>query len=77
MLQEYVGSKIILAMPMTRNLFIEQKGKGEKVKPDEHGYKVVYPDGYESWSPKYAFENAYRPVSGGEKELRTSITATE
>lgn len=25
----------------------------------EEGYKVVYPDGYVSWSPKKAFEDAY------------------
>lgn len=27
----------------------------------EDGYKVVYKDGYESWSPKEVFEEAYRP----------------
>ena len=25
-----------------------------------HGYKVIYRDGYESWSPKEVFEEAYR-----------------
>ena len=30
----------------------------------EDGYKVVYPDGYESWSPKDVFEAAYRETSG-------------
>ncbi len=28
------------------------------------GYKVRYADGYESWSPKEAFEEAYRPTNG-------------
>ena len=28
------------------------------------GYKVVYEDGYTSWSPKHAFEKAYRPTNG-------------
>ena len=28
--------------------------------PANDGYKVVYPDGYESWSPAAAFEEAYR-----------------
>ncbi len=27
----------------------------------EEGYKVIYEDGYESWSPKDVFEKAYRP----------------
>jgi hypothetical protein len=31
---------------------------------DEEGYKVVYEDGYESWSPKETFEKAYREVTG-------------
>jgi hypothetical protein len=28
----------------------------------EEGYKVVYEDGYESWSPKDVFEKAYQPT---------------
>ena len=30
----------------------------------EQGYKVRYEDGYESWSPKDVFEQAYRMVDG-------------
>lgn len=41
----YVGVKMVQAEPM------EKDGK--------EGYKVVYPDGYESWSPKEVFEEAY------------------
>lgn len=33
------------------------------------GYKVMYPDGYFSWSPKIAFENAYREITPQEKEI--------
>jgi len=47
MLQQYIGVKIIQAEPKTLPV------EGE-------GYRVVYPDGYESWSPKAAFEEAYR-----------------
>lgn len=32
---------------------------------DVPGYKVRYPDGYESWSPQDVFEKAYRPMSSG------------
>lgn len=28
----------------------------------QEGYKVLYEDGYESWSPKDVFEKAYRPI---------------
>lgn len=51
-MQAYIGSKIITAEPQ------EKDGQA--------GYKVVYPDNYVSWSPKAVFEEAYRPISGGE-----------
>ena len=35
----------------------------------EEGYKVFYPDGYISWSPKAVFEQAYREVTQSEKSL--------
>lgn len=46
-LQTYIGTKIIRATP-------EQATNGAE------GYRVVYADGYTSWSPKEAFEQAYR-----------------
>lgn len=49
-MKTYIGTKIIQAEPA------EKDGKD--------GYKVVYPDGYESWSPKDVFEEAYREVTG-------------
>lgn len=50
-MKQYIGTKIIQAEPMV--------GKNGK-----NGYKVVYPDGYESWSPKDVFEEAYRETTG-------------
>lgn len=44
-LHRYLGVKLIQAEP-------EEKHGRE-------GYKVVYPDGYVSWSPKETFESAY------------------
>ena len=50
-MKQYIGTKIIHAEPMEKN--------------GREGYKVVYaPDGYESWSPKEAFEEAYRESNG-------------
>ena len=45
--------------------------KGEDVSNREtrSGYKVTYPDGYVSWSPKETFEIAYREVTDAEREL--------
>lgn len=33
-----------------------------QAEPEKDGYKVVYPDGYVSWSPKEVFEEAYKDV---------------
>lgn len=46
MQKQYIGTKIITAWP-------EEKDGRE-------GYGVRYADGYTSWSPKEAFEEAYR-----------------
>ena len=45
-MKNYIGVKIVKAEP--------------EVKDGKEGYKVVYPDGYTSWSPKDVFEKAYR-----------------
>lgn len=50
LMKHYIGTKMIQAEPA-------QSGNGEM------GYKVRYADGYESWSPMKAFEEAYRPTS--------------
>jgi hypothetical protein len=52
----YIGAKIIRAYR-------------EKETDGRDGYRVIYPDGYESWSPKETFEAAYREVTMGEKAL--------
>lgn len=49
-MKEYIGTKVVQAEPA--------------IKDGRDGYKVVYADGYESWSPKDTFEEAYRPTSG-------------
>jgi hypothetical protein len=51
----YIGSKIIQGEPE------EKDGKP--------GYKVKYPGGYTSWSPKAVFEEAYRPLNDGEAQM--------
>ncbi len=44
-MKSYIGLKAVKAEPQTKD------GKD--------GYKVVYKDGYESWSPKETFDEAY------------------
>ena len=61
MLEKYIGTKIITAEPQER---LQAPGEDEATVDSkghtEAGYKVVYPDGYVSWSPKEVFEGAYR-----------------
>ena len=66
----YVGTKIVLAESMDECAF-RAAFKGEDVSNREtrSGYKVVYEDGYTSWSPKEAFERAYRPLTMAERGL--------
>ena len=48
-MKTYIGTKIIQAEPQSKD--------------HAEGYKVVYEDGYESWSPKDVFEKAYVEIS--------------
>lgn len=60
-MKQYIGTKIIQAEPKMR------KVPAENCLADrgfEDGYKVIYSDGYESWSPKDVFEAAYRATDG-------------
>lgn len=60
----YIGTKLITARPMTRGAYKEYRGWSIPAdeNPEEEGYLVRYSDGYESWSPKDVFEEAYRPT---------------
>lgn len=57
-MQKFLGVKLVEAEPSPA-----WKSMG-KHKAGDPGYKVRYADGYESWSPKAVFEEAYRPVDG-------------
>lgn len=75
--QQYIGTKLINAWPMTRLAYNELRGW--PLPDDENGaddgYLVEYQDGgkanhpayagYISWSPKDVFERAYSPLKVG------------
>lgn len=65
-MKKYLGVKIIPeAEPMDECKFLrEVKGQDTSDRETRPGYKVVYPDGYVSWSPKDVFEEAYREING-------------
>lgn len=59
-MKKYVGSKLVQAEPLSIN--------------GEEGYKVVYNDGYESWSPKKVFENYYMEVGENNTVTETNVS---
>jgi len=62
-MKTYIGTKIIKAVEMDENSYLEEKGNPTPAET-RPGYKVEYEDGYVSWSPDYAFEKAYRLADG-------------
>lgn len=66
-MQKYIGTKIIQAVPAIRKggkVYEKDWPAPDILEPEEDGYKVFYPDGYESFSPKAVFEDAYHPIDG-------------
>lgn len=64
-MKQYTGTKTVKAMPMTMGEAYERKLLKEGVRPsecetDKAGYLVEYEGGYQSWSPKSIFDEAYK-----------------
>ena len=58
-MQNYIGVKCVKAESM--------------IKDGVDGYKVIYPDGYKSWSPKKEFEAAYFPITQEDRLTKEDI----
>ena len=71
-MKTYIGTKIIQAEPAFRidGEIYPESGPVPRSMNREEGYRVHYPDGYESWSPKDVFEQAYLPLTVN-PDLRT------
>ena len=70
-MKKYIGTKTLyadLAWRLTGRdghkhiVPIDEKPELLEGETLEEGYKVIYTDGYESWSPKDVFERSYRPT---------------
>lgn len=61
-MEKYIGVKLISAEPCygLNNKCVDPQN--EHCGEEKEGYKVVYGDGYTSWSPKDVFEKAYRKI---------------
>lgn len=65
-MEKYIGVKIIKAEPAVRIgsiNYLMTEAMPRSAEKREEGYRVTYPDGYVSWSPKDVFEEAYRRIT--------------
>lgn len=67
--KKYLRCHMVEAQPMTRGDYNKLRGwelpRNEEAA--EEGYHVLYPDGYQSWCPKEAFEKQGFPLEDGTK----------
>lgn len=65
-MKKYIITKVVDATPAWRvdgKVYLKDEAVPRSMNRED-GYKVVYEDGYESWSPKDVFEKAYHEVVG-------------
>lgn len=73
-MKQYIGTKLVKAEPAIlvngKMVLVESFDTPIPAPTDAEvkaGYKVCYPDGYESWSPRDVFERAYLPLTPNPK----------
>jgi len=64
-MKKYIGVKLIKAEPQTERVLSQNEEARE-------GYRVIYDNNYESWSPKDVFEKAYY-----ELDRKNKVTITQ
>jgi hypothetical protein len=65
-MKTYLGVKVVQAEPQTRGEYNASRGWTVPAdeNPEDDGYRILYPDGYVSWSPRQQFVDAYRSFDG-------------
>lgn len=88
-MKHYIGTKELLAKPMTRGEYNVYRGwdTPEEEDPLDQGYLVEYLDSpnpnhenhenYISWSPADVFERTYRELGEGEPDEKESVKDTD
>lgn len=64
-MKKYIGTKEVQATPAIRKggkVYLPTDPIPRTFEKVEEGYKVVYEDGYQSWSPKDVFKKVYKPA---------------
>jgi hypothetical protein len=64
LLEEYLMEIFVKEKIMKRYIGVKEITAAPHTKDGVEGYKVVYKDGYTSWSPKAVFEEVYRETTG-------------
>jgi len=61
-MERYIGVKLVEAELLSaEEAFAQGLIRADYIE-NQDGYKVVYDDGYISWSPKEVFEKAYKEI---------------
>lgn len=77
-MKKYLGVKLISAELSRSNCSCDRaEGDARECKCQKDGYKVVYEDGYTSWSPKDVFEKAYREIKTLDVNLKELLPHQE
>ena len=77
MIKTYIGVKTVQGKPMnaTEAYLVIGRECPEELK-GKAGYLVIYPDGYESWSPKDVFEAAYVDVPAQDEVFKNAWSSS-
>jgi hypothetical protein len=65
----YIGTILVRATPMNSDEFAKEQKQRLSYVGVAEGYKIVYEDGYISWSPRDVFERCYRPLTREETNM--------
>ena len=79
-MERYLGVKLIEAEPQLKGHSLGMTKPNQAISEHDFnipGYKVVYEDGYTSWSPKDVFEKAYRKIKKFDFEYLASKCSEE
>lgn len=73
-MDKYIGFKLVEAEPQIQ--LVAAQANGNDFNKGKDGYKIVYQDGYESWTPKEVFESSYMKVIPNLR-LKTNVSISQ
>ena len=76
-MKKYIGTKTVQATPAVRKggkVYLPDEEIPKSLETVEDGYKVIYPNGYESWCPKEEFEKTYHLAETAVERMHLEYT---